>query len=62
MVVTADITNIDGNKVTYTLPGQIKISQKEPKRFKELLIGGVIQVEIMELRDIGLPKKVKIVD
>jgi hypothetical protein len=62
MVVTADITNIDGNKVTYTLPGQIKLSQKEPKRFKELLVGGVIQVEIMELRDIGLPKKVKVVD
>jgi hypothetical protein len=62
MVVTADITNIDGNKVTYTLPGQIKLSQKEPKRCKELLIGGVIQVEIMELRDIGLPRKVKIVD
>jgi hypothetical protein len=62
MVVTADITNIDGNKVTYTLPGQIKLSQKEPKRFKELLVGGVIQVEVMELRDIGLPKKVKIVD
>jgi hypothetical protein len=62
MVVTADITNIDGNKVTYTLPEKVKISQKEPKRFRELSVGDVVQVEIIELRDTGLPKKVKIVN
>jgi hypothetical protein len=58
-VVAAEVTNIDGNKVTYTLPGQIKLTQKEPKRFGELSIGKAVQVEVMELRDMGLPKKVK---
>lgn len=62
MIVTADITNIDGSKVTYTLPGQIKLTQKEPKRFKELSVGDIVQVEIAELRETGLPKKVKVVD
>jgi hypothetical protein len=63
MVVTANITNIDGNKVTYTLPEKVKISQKEPKRFRELSVGDVVQVEIVELHPTtGLPKKVKIVD
>jgi hypothetical protein len=63
MVVTANITNIDGNKVTYTLPEKVKISQKEPKRFRELSVGDIVQVEIIELHPTtGLPKKVKIVD
>ncbi len=58
-VVAAEVTNIDGNKVTYTLPGQVKLTQKEPKRVGELSVGKVVQVEVTELRELGLPKKVK---
>jgi hypothetical protein len=59
-VVDAEITNIDGNKVTYTLPGQIKLTQKEPKRVGELSIRKIVQVKVMKLGDTGLPKKVEL--
>jgi hypothetical protein len=62
MVVTADVTNIDGNKVTYTLPGAVKLTHKEPKRFGELAMGKTVNVEVVELRETGLPKKVKVLD
>jgi hypothetical protein len=59
-VVDVEITNIDGNRVTYTLPGQIKLTQKEPKRVGELWIGKIVQVKVMKLGDTGLPKKVEL--
>lgn len=60
--VEAVIAKIDGNKVTYQLPAGIRLTQKEPKRSKELSIDQKVQVEINELRDGGLPKKVKLLD
>jgi hypothetical protein len=61
-VVEAVIAKIDGNKITYQLPAEIRLTQKEPKRYKDLSIGQKVRVEITELRDDGGPKKVKLLD
>jgi hypothetical protein len=60
-VVVAKIENKDGNKVTYGLAGDIRLTQKEPKKAGNLIIGQSVQVEITELRETGVPKKVKLV-
>jgi hypothetical protein len=60
--VEATIAKIDGNKVTYQLPGELRLTQKEPRRFKELTVEQQVQVEITELREDGVPKKVKLLD
>ncbi len=61
-IVEAEVMKIEGNKVTYSLPGEIKLTQKEPKRFGDLAVGSVVRVEVVELRETGVPKKVKLVD
>jgi hypothetical protein len=61
-VVAATIVNIDGNKVTYGLAGEIRLTQKEPKKSGGLAKGQPVQVEITELRETGVPKKVKLLD
>jgi hypothetical protein len=57
--VEAVIAKIEGNKVTYQLPAGIRLTQKEPK---ELSVDQKVQVEINELRNGGVPKKVKLLD
>lgn len=66
-VVEATIAKIDGNKVTYQLPGELRLTQKEPKHFREpkrfkLTVGQQVQVEITELREDGVPKKIKLLN
>jgi hypothetical protein len=61
-VVVAKIENKDGNKVTYGLAGEIRLTQKEPKKAGSLTIGQSVQVEITELRETGVPKKLKLVE
>ena len=58
--IEATIAKIDGNRVTYQLPGEIPLTQKEPKRAGELKVNQSVQVEILELRESGVPKKVKL--
>ncbi len=60
-IVSASIENKDGNKVTYGLTSEIRLTQKEPKKAGSLTIGQAVQVEIIELRETGVPKKVKLV-
>ena len=36
--VEATVTNIKGNKVTYEIQGTIKLTQKEPKKYKQLKV------------------------
>ncbi|MEB3294193.1 MAG: hypothetical protein VKJ24_13630 [Synechococcales bacterium] len=60
-VVEATIENKDGNKVTYGLAGGIRLTQKEPKNAVKLSVNQQVQVEITEMRDSGVPKKIKIV-
>jgi hypothetical protein len=55
----ATITAISGVKVTYELLGKIKLTQKEHKKSSSLSKDQKIKVEIVQLRNDGLPKKVK---
>ncbi|NJL64358.1 MAG: hypothetical protein HC903_24225 [Methylacidiphilales bacterium] len=61
-ILEAKVSNIKGKEVTYELPGNFKLTVKEPKHFGELSIKQMVKVEITELRDNGLPKKVKFVE
>lgn len=60
--VKAEVKTIKGKEVTYELPGGIKLTVKEPKKYETLLVGQVVQVEITELRENGIPKRVKLVN
>ncbi|BAU44916.1 hypothetical protein [Leptolyngbya sp. O-77] len=57
--IEATVKSIKGKEVTYELPGGIKLTVKEPKKCGELSVGQSVQVEILELRENGTPKKVK---
>lgn len=59
--IAATVKNIKGKEVTYELPGGIKLTVKEPKKYGELSVEQAVQVEILELRENGIPKKVKCV-
>jgi hypothetical protein len=61
-VIEALIEKIDGNKVTYELTGGIKLTQKEPRKVGSLTVGQTVRVEITELRETGVPKKLKLGD
>ncbi|WP_353930220.1 hypothetical protein WJM97_18265 [Okeanomitos corallinicola TIOX110] len=61
-VIEATITAIKGNRVTYEILGTIKLTQKEPKKAASLNEGQVVRVEILELKDDGSIKKVRLID
>ena len=61
-IVDAIIGRIENNKVTYQLSAEIRLTQKEPKRFKELSVEQQVRVKISELRADGVPKKVDLTD
>jgi hypothetical protein len=56
------ITAIKGKDVTYQLPGGIKLTQKEPKKAENLSVGALVQVEVIEMRETGVPKKLRLID
>lgn len=58
----AIVAGIKGNKVTYEMLGTIRLTQKEPKKASSLSEGQTVQVEIIELKDDGTIKKVKLID
>jgi len=60
-VLSATVTAIKGNKVTYEMLGKIKLTQKEPKKAKSLSEGQMIKVEIVDLKEDGSIRKVKCV-
>ncbi|NEP60866.1 MAG: hypothetical protein F6K31_28425 [Symploca sp. SIO2G7] len=61
-VLSATVTAIKGNRVTYEILGTIKLTQKEPKKAKSLSEGQIVKVEIVDLKEDGSIKKVKCVD
>ena len=61
-IVEATVINIKGKEVSYQLSGDIKLTVKEPKKFGDLSVKQITRVEILELRENGIPKKVKCVD
>lgn len=58
--IEAKITNINKNKVTYqVIETTQKLTQREPKNYKKLIIEEIVKVEIIELKDDGSIKKVR---
>ena len=57
--VAAIVKSKKGKSVTYELEGGIKLTVKEPKKHEDLEIGQSVQVQILELRESGIPKKVQ---
>ena len=52
-----------GKEVTYEIVGtSLKLTNKEPKKFDVLLVDQVVKVEITELKEDGIPKKIKRLD
>ena len=52
-----------GKEVTYEIVGtSLKLTNKEPKKFDVLLVDRVVKVEITELKEDGIPKKIKRLD
>lgn len=60
--IEAVVQSIRGSKVTYVLPGEIKLTIKEPRQSENMEEGQIVEVEITDLREDGFPKKVKYVD
>lgn len=60
-VMAATIEKKEGNKITYRLADEIRLTQKEPKKFGDLSVGQSVQVEITEMRETRVPKKVRLV-
>ena len=60
--VSATIRAIKGNKVTYELLGAIKLTQKEPKKATSLKKNQVVNVQITQITDDGVPRKVRFID
>jgi hypothetical protein len=60
-VVPAIIKAMKGKEVTYELTGGIKLTQKEPKNADKLSVDQSVQVEIIEMRETGVPKKLRLV-
>lgn len=58
----AIVTAVRGNKVTYQLLGIIKLTQKEPRKASEISVGQKLEIEIIQLRDDSLPKKIKVLE
>jgi hypothetical protein len=61
-VVEATIKTIKGKEVTYELLGNIRLTQKESKKADQLSVGDSVQVAIVELRETGVPKKLRLTD
>jgi hypothetical protein len=61
-VLEAKVISIKGNKVTYEILGRIKLTEKEPKNSKDLLLNQIVQVKIIQLKEDGTVKKVKKLD
>ncbi len=57
----ARITNIKGNEVTFQIVDtDIKLTQKEPKRAGSLTVGQEVEVEVLDLREDGRVRRVRL--
>jgi hypothetical protein len=58
-IVEATVTAVKGNKVTYEILGTIRLTEKEQKKAQSLSEGQTVNVEILDIKEDGSPKKVK---
>ena len=58
--IEAIVKAIKGNKVTYEMLGAIRLTQKEPKKAKFLTEAQAVMIEILDLREDGSIRKVRL--
>ena len=61
-VLEATVTAKKGNKITYGILETIKLTEKEPKKAAFLNEVQVVKVEILELKEDGSIKKIRLID
>ena len=59
-IVEAKVTAVKGNKVTYEILGTIRLTEKEPKKAQSLSGEQTVKVEILDLKEDGSIRKVKL--
>jgi hypothetical protein len=59
-VIEVTVEKIKGIKVTFLLPNEIRLTQKEPRKAASLTIGQKIKAVITEIGDSGVPRKIKL--
>jgi hypothetical protein len=60
-IIEAKVTSIKGNKVTYEILGAIKLTEKKPKKAQLLSEGEIVKIEILDVKEDGSIKKVKLI-
>jgi antitoxin YefM len=58
-ILEAKVTGIKGNKVTYEILGNVKITKNEPKKARYLSEGQTVKVKIVDIGEDGTINKVK---
>lgn len=61
-VLEAEVTAIKNKEVTYLILETVKLTVKEPKKAESLTVGQTVTVQVTQLRDDNVPKKVKFVE
>ncbi len=61
-ILDAKVTNIKGNKVTYEILGGVILTKNEPKKARYLSEGQTVKVEIVDIGEDGIIKKIKCVN
>ncbi|HSF73629.1 MAG TPA: hypothetical protein VLA84_07505 [Microcoleus sp.] len=59
-IVEAKVTAVKGNKVTYEILGTIRLTEKEPKKAQFISEKQMVKVEILDLKEDGSIRKVKL--
>jgi len=59
-IVEAKVSAVKGNKVTYEILGTIRLTEKEPKKAQVLSEKQMVKVEILDLKEDGSIRKVKL--
>jgi hypothetical protein len=60
--INAVVAAKKGNKVTYEIMDEIRLTQKEPKIYGSLSVGQAVIVEVIQLKDMNTIKRIKIKD
>jgi hypothetical protein len=58
-IIDAEVTKINGNRVSYEILGIIKLTEREPKKASVLQEGQTVKVKIVSLKDDGSIKSIK---
>lgn len=61
-ILEAKVTAVKGKDVTYLILETVKLTVKEPRKADSLSVGQTVTVQVTQLRDDNVPKKVKLTE